>query len=264
MATSSKGYTVRSSAVRAAKAAGLVAGQFRVIEDGGYFYFEAYTSKVEAVVDLGKKLAVTEPSERLKVVQSFFDASQVLADEAGIDRAPTNEENGEGPFKTADEILGTGASQVLADEIGSEDPTDAEIDESNSNDGQAALNNNTCPKCGGHELFCGQTTEGGRVIDEDHIVGCHSCDWVVDDRTNAFEAPAKKTAAKSDKSTAERPCKKVWFIADDMIQANPQVARKAVLAACVEAGVAFYTARTQYQQWLGVRKEMAAREATAS
>lgn len=229
MATSSKGYTVRSSAVRAAKAAGLVAGQFRVIEDGGYFYFEAYTSKVEAVVDLGKKLAVTEPSERLKVVQSFFDASQ-----------------------------------VLADEIGSEDPTDAEIDESNSNDGQAALNNNTCPKCGGHELFCGQTTEGGRVIDEDHIVGCHSCDWVVDDRTNAFEAPAKKTAAKSDKSTAERPCKKVWFIADDMIQANPQVARKAVLAACVEAGVAFYTARTQYQQWLGVRKEMAAREAAAS
>lgn len=242
MATSSKGYTVRSSAVRAAKAAGLVAGQFRVIEDGGYFYFEAYTSKVEAVVDLGKKLAVTEPSERLKVVQSFF-----------------------------------GASQVLADEIGSEEPTAAEIDESNGpdstdlqimeialRDGQAALNNNTCPKCGGHELFCGQTTEGGRVIDEDHIVGCHSCDWVVDDRTNAFEAPAKKTAAKSDKSTAERPCKKVWFIADDMIQANPQVARKAVLAACVEAGVAFYTARTQYQQWLGVRKEMAAREATAS
>jgi hypothetical protein len=37
-----------------------------------------------------------------------------------------------------------------------------------------------------------------------------------------------------------------------------------VLAECVRQGVAFYTARTQYQQWLGVQKEMAAREAAAA
>jgi len=65
-------------------------------------------------------------------------------------------------------------------------------------------------------------------------------------------------------STTARPCKKVWIIADEMLAANPLVRRKDVIAACVEAGVAFYTARTQYQQWLGVRKEMAAREAAAS
>lgn len=65
----------------------------------------------------------------------------------------------------------------------------------------------------------------------------------------------------SNKSTTERPCKRVWIIADDMLAANPEVKRKDVIAACIAAGVAFYTARTQYQQWLGVRKEMAAREA---
>jgi len=65
------------------------------------------------------------------------------------------------------------------------------------------------------------------------------------------------------KSTIERPCQRVWIIADDMLVANPSVKRKDVMAACVAAGVAFYTARTQYQQWIGVRKEMAAREAAA-
>ena len=65
----------------------------------------------------------------------------------------------------------------------------------------------------------------------------------------------------ANKSTTERPCKRVWIIADDMLAANPEVKRKDVIAACIAAGVAFYTARTQYQQWLGVRKEMAAREA---
>jgi hypothetical protein len=62
-------------------------------------------------------------------------------------------------------------------------------------------------------------------------------------------------------STAERPCKLVWHIADEMVAANPAVRRKDVLAACVARGVAFYTARTQYQQWLGIQKEMAACEA---
>ena len=63
------------------------------------------------------------------------------------------------------------------------------------------------------------------------------------------------------KSTADRPCKLVWAIADAMFGANPDTRRKDVLEACVNRGVAFYTARTQYQQWLSVQKEMAEREA---
>lgn len=80
----------------------------------------------------------------------------------------------------------------------------------------------------------------------------------------ADQEEKKEPVAKADvvhESTVERPCKLVWHIADEMAAANPAVRRKDVLAACVARGVAFYTARTQYQQWLGIQKEMAAREA---
>jgi hypothetical protein len=56
-------------------------------------------------------------------------------------------------------------------------------------------------------------------------------------------------------SVIERPCKQVWHIADAM----PGAKRKEVLEACVKAGIAYYTARTQYQQWAQCQKEMAAR-----
>ena len=58
-------------------------------------------------------------------------------------------------------------------------------------------------------------------------------------------------------STIERPTKAVWHIADEMVGAS----RSAVIAECVARGIAFYTARTQYQQWFKVQKEMADREA---
>ena|SRR5690554_194997 len=76
------------------------------------------------------------------------------------------------------------------------------------------------------------------------------------------EAPAKDKAKdkakpevkhKSDPDI-ERPTKLVWHIADEMSAANPQVRRKDVIAECVRRGIAFYTARTQYQQWLAAKK----------
>lgn len=46
-------------------------------------------------------------------------------------------------------------------------------------------------------------------------------------------------------STAQRPTKLVWDIADKM----PGAKRKEVIEACVAAGIAYGTARTQYQHW---------------
>ena len=51
------------------------------------------------------------------------------------------------------------------------------------------------------------------------------------------------------KSTVESPVARVWDIADRMKAENPEVRRKDVIAACQAEGVAFYTARTQYQSW---------------
>lgn len=63
-------------------------------------------------------------------------------------------------------------------------------------------------------------------------------------------------------SSIVRPCKRVFAIADEMLETHPGAKRKDVLERCVAEGIAYYTARTQYQQWLSVRKEMAEREAT--
>lgn len=60
-------------------------------------------------------------------------------------------------------------------------------------------------------------------------------------------APAQSEILRE--STIERPCKRVWHIADEMIDAR----RKDVLARCVSEGIAFYTARTQYQLWLSIK-----------
>jgi len=52
------------------------------------------------------------------------------------------------------------------------------------------------------------------------------------------------------KSLIESPCYVVWDTADKMKGAR----RKDVIAACVAKGIAFYTARTQYQLWLASSK----------
>lgn len=70
------------------------------------------------------------------------------------------------------------------------------------------------------------------------------------------EAPAKKLAKaipQLKESTVERPVKTVWAIAEEMAKKakadKVPLRRRDVIAACVAKGVAFYTARTQYQQW---------------
>lgn len=53
----------------------------------------------------------------------------------------------------------------------------------------------------------------------------------------------------SHKSTVEKPTKLVHVIADMLADANPDVTRKEIIAACTEAGIAYYTILTQYQAW---------------
>ena len=50
-------------------------------------------------------------------------------------------------------------------------------------------------------------------------------------------------------SAIASPCAMVWEIAGSMLAANPETRRKDILAACEERGIAFYTARTQYQAY---------------
>lgn len=56
------------------------------------------------------------------------------------------------------------------------------------------------------------------------------------------------------KSAVEKPVKRVWAIADEMLAANPDVTRAQVQAECVKRGIASGTARTQYQAWFSARR----------
>jgi hypothetical protein len=115
-----------------------------------------------------------------------------------------------------------------------------------------------CPHCESEELYVGRVEQKGpnrgKVVDEDHIIGCHHCDWEYDDR----KAPTKTNRLQPRISTAEKPTKLVWEIADRMTAENADVKRKDVIDACVAAGIAFGTARTQYQHWFKQKNVSAA------
>lgn len=121
-----------------------------------------------------------------------------------------------------------------------------------------------CPSCGIH-LNNGvgvhnQEVNGKHVKHDKFEYSCLSCDAefgpVIEGKTE--KAPKAKAEPKviENRSTAEKPCRLVWDLADSMVGAR----RKDVIAAAVAKGVAFYTARTQYQLWAQIQKEMAARE----
>lgn len=88
------------------------------------------------------------------------------------------------------------------------------------------------------------------------------------DETQNPDAPEEQTDAPADEpqreeaptrvvkernaSTIEKPTRKVWEIADSM----PGAKRKDIIAACVAQGIAFFTARTQYQKWMQASREV--------
>jgi len=57
-------------------------------------------------------------------------------------------------------------------------------------------------------------------------------------------------------SNAVNPCQLVWAIAEEMLAQGAK--RKDIIAECEKQGVAFYTARTQYQKYTAAVKEAAA------
>jgi len=91
------------------------------------------------------------------------------------------------------------------------------------------------------------------------IIGDDRAAWNHDFGGKKAPAERKPSQArdKTHASTVEKPCKLVWDIAEGMFAQNPNAKRKDVLKAAEDAGVAFYTARTQYQQWLAATEALA-------
>lgn len=122
-----------------------------------------------------------------------------------------------------------------------------------------------CPECGAH-LNNGvgvhnQEVNGKLIKHEQFEYCCLGCGTefgrAIKGKTE--KAPKAEPKVIENKSTVTKPCRLVWDLADAMAGAR----RKDVIAAAVEKGVAYYTARTQYQLWAQVQKEMADRAAAA-
>ncbi len=73
-------------------------------------------------------------------------------------------------------------------------------------------------------------------------------------QTTPAAKPEPTPVATPNKSTVANPVKTVWAIAEEMKAANPQTTRKEIVEECIRRGVAFYTARTQYQLWTKSKK----------
>jgi len=69
-------------------------------------------------------------------------------------------------------------------------------------------------------------------------------------------APASSASLRG-KSTVANACSMVWEIAAQAYQEDPKAKRKEILAQCVAAGIAYYTARTQLQRYKAALRDQA-------
>lgn len=96
----------------------------------------------------------------------------------------------------------------------------------------------------------------------------------IDETLAAEAAELKKQKHKAENTTIqdeilrvseiESPCATVWAIAEQMEEADPNVRRKDIIQACVDQGIAYYTARTQVQHYKQAKKEAEATRANAA
>lgn len=83
------------------------------------------------------------------------------------------------------------------------------------------------------------------AADAEPAAPTEAAEEVAVEATGAEVATKTRSSFVKDPETGVGPTKQVWRIAESMAGAK----RKDVIAACVEQGIAFGTARTQYQQW---------------
>lgn len=81
-----------------------------------------------------------------------------------------------------------------------------------------------------------------------------------DDKLDAAIEESVENARPSNRYVRERskiedPCAMVHDIASGMFAENPQVTRKEVVEACRRRGIAYGTARTQYQKWFAAHQQ---------
>jgi hypothetical protein len=220
-----KKFGLRSSAVRAAKQANLHADDYTIVE--------------------------VETGIASKPIQYMVKTTIITDDIDDIADAGMTDLNDDTPEDKA-ALAAMRAPEIPKPAFKIVDVTEGEIDETEDD----RVGTDFDPKLMEEEL---RTVVASRTSVKDAAGNVK-----VDTAKSVLPGTPKKHREYVHRSTVDSPTKLVWHIADEMIAKNPEVARKTVIAECVKQGIAFYTARTQYQQWLTAHRESEANATAAN
>jgi hypothetical protein len=225
-----KSYQLKDSARRAAKEDGLKPDEFIIMEsarNGGGFYYMKKTQKPAFSTDEIPDDVVEEVKKELEEEQKNHrePITDVVVHNDPINALPVEEEVSiPGPTKIPAAV---GSSKVQG------------------------------------QLIAVMTS----AQDLDLIRAAEQVRTVVENATlpTPVITTAKPKTERLHKSEIPNPTKTVWHVADAMFAANPNVTRKQVMDECVKKyRIAFWTARTQYQQWLTAKRESDANAAAVN
>lgn len=232
-------YAQKRSATRAARAEGLSDEQFRVVEvEGQGFKFELVAeAEAEARLDDAIEYLSEQPDLVPTGEKDIFGGERMVPNAALKAEIEALKE----PPAISSEQLNQEAADRLAAQLKAK--AEAEEDAHIEEQVEAIL------QAEDEEL----AQEKGEVVPFIPMPSAAEMMLPLDVAVQAEEAPKAKPEV-SHKSTIESPTKTVWHIADEMMAKDPKTTRKQILDACVAKGIAYYTARTQYQAWKTANK----------
>lgn len=270
-----KVYTLKSSAQRAAKEDGLIDGQYDVVENKKkgepsgwkYVYSAQYKSMMEQMTPAGEKDTAPTPAPEPTPVSPSAAHLQPLGEPVTVSKQEFVAPEGS-PTKAIEEAKPVAVQRQLTpdeqfkkdlEEVAKTKQAEAAkgdvprasgfvvVDATKSvpvakgqppiAEGKAAPAPYTCPEC--------KAPQADKPTLVKHRETAHNI------KPKAKDTWLHRSLVDSDLG----PTKYVWAVADEMLGANPKVTRKEVIAECERRGVAHWTARTQYQQWLTARRE---------
>lgn len=286
-----KVYTLKNSAQRAAKEDGLIEGQYEIVEHKKkgepsgwkYVYTESYRSMRQQMIgDVKPAEHQDAPAgEKDKVIPVVDDGSGVEVeheDEVVVEPEPTGPDIKLTPEQEAQaHAVAVKATTVVEPPKAPEPPKVtrqltpdeqfkkdlAEIAEQKRKEAAEKAKQtpivvdvaSSPPVAPGQPPVTEQKPAGATYICPECKEGQPDKKAWVQHRLEKHNIKPKAKETWLHRSEIESPTKYVWEVADEMLEENPKVTRKEVIAECERRGVAHWTARTQYQAWLTARRE---------
>lgn len=219
-----------------------------------------YSSKSVAIRGIGR-MGITDKAEAEALVSvsrpsNAHDTSPVkyLVDKDAVSAALAAKQRGDGTVAQGTDkgdAKGATTSKSAAEQM-----TQDEID----NDLAETCGYSHCPSCGIHlsngimdfDSLADQHGDKKAYEMQKHAWSCMGCNAEWGDEIEAPKGKGRKEPTRHyvNKSTVDGAVAKCH----ELFSANPDLRRKDAIQLAVDAGIAFYTARTQYQKWFKAQK----------